>query len=222
MTTIHGKRLNEVIGSNYSEEEIPTVLRAALEVHEKKKLRILKNLKNPLFAGDEKNDGESDDEDRDSVVDENAGHYDDELPEDADYDAVLRDNRVQLAVGSIKQRNLTFTVSEKRQIIIIFDIIKKVMLEQHPNMSIPKINVIASEKAAESLSMKGGFGGITSRKIHTYNRVRNFETTKRGVKVNEEFENEVMGSMVMAVYTKALDKVCFCTVIIILIAKMMI
>jgi hypothetical protein len=59
MKTIHGKRLNEVIGSNYSDEEIPTVLRAALEETQKKKLKHLKDLKKPLFAGDERDDVDS-------------------------------------------------------------------------------------------------------------------------------------------------------------------
>jgi hypothetical protein len=47
-TLHHSKRLNEIIGSNYSEDEIGTILHAAVEENNKKKLRTLGGVQNSL------------------------------------------------------------------------------------------------------------------------------------------------------------------------------
>ena len=144
-----------------------------------------------LLQDDEKEDNSGDDE-------EDSGSE-----ECDEYEAYRSDNRLIAALDKLPQKNIVYCSNDIEKILGVFYVVKEMVSEKKTR----SINFKSASLTADILSEDSYYSQLTGRTVLRWYEVKDKQFEKPGRKINEKFESEVWGKLMLCIFEKSNENV---------------
>lgn len=123
---------------------------------------------------------------------------DEDSEEESNITSLENDDRVIDAMSSFSVKNITYTEDDKTEILALFQIILSIAEEK----KYKNCKRIAAETTSSILKGNAYYSNLTPRTITRWISVLNNTKSPTGPKINDEFEEEVWGKLMLCVFEK--------------------
>ena len=160
-------------------------LESAVKRAKKRKLKQIATQGNDAENNEDKSDTENDDAEDDALQNIGAGE-------------LIYDPRILIALSNIPAKHVIFAESDKTNVSALYTVVKIVAAER----DYKNLKLAAAIATKEILQNNSYYANITTRTIMRWAASENSVSLKPGRKVNEEFENEVWGNLMLCIFEK--------------------
>ena len=161
-------------------------LESAVKRAKKRKLKQIATHRNDAENDEDKSDSEDDDDAEDDAL-QNIGAGE-----------LINDPRILIALSNIPAKHVIFAESDKINVSALYTVVKIVATER----DYKNLKLSAAIATKEILQNNSYYANITTRTIMRWAASENSVSLKPGRKVNEEFENEVWGNLMLCIFEK--------------------
>jgi hypothetical protein len=156
------------------------------------KILDFKKRKYSMLLQDEENEDSSGDDEEDS-----------DSEECEEYEEYMSDSRLITALDNLPQRNIADSSDDIENVLGIFDVVKEMVSEKKSRSS----NFKSASLTADILSENSYYSQLTGRTLLRWYKVKDKQSEKPGRKINENFEAEVWGKLMLCIFEKSNENV---------------
>ena len=155
------------------------------------KILDFKKRKHSVILQDEQ-DGRSEDDEEDN-----------DSQECSEFESYMSDERLRTALDKLPSKNIVYSSDDMENILELYGIVKEVVYEKTSN----RVSMKAAKLTIDMLDTNSNYSQLTARTFLRWYEMEDKESEKPGRKINEKFESEVWGMLMLCIFEKANEDV---------------
>ena len=131
------------------------------------------------------------------------GEEESDTQECDEYQEYRSDNRLTTALDKLPQKYIVYNSDDVENILGIFDVVKEMVSEKTTR----SVDYKSASLTADILSENPHYSQLKGRTLLRWYEVKDKPSEKPGRKINEEFEAEVWGKLMLCIFEKSSENV---------------
>lgn len=122
-----------------------------------------------------------------------------------EHEEYRNDARMKMALSNIPNKNITYTTEDIKNVLEVFDVVKVLVSERNTD----KINSKSAACTVEMLIENTYYSQLTVRTVLRWSETREKINAKPGRKIDNNFESEVWGKLMLCVFERNSENVSY-------------
>jgi hypothetical protein len=122
-----------------------------------------------------------------------------------EHEEYRNDARMKMALSNIPNKNITYTTEDIKNVLEVFDVVKVLVSEKNTD----KINSKSAACTVEMLIENTYYSQLTVRTVLRWSETREKINAKPGRKIDNNFESEVWGKLMLCVFERNSENVSY-------------